>query len=192
MQAHSRKSITLLELIIAMVLFSLVILGITNVETFSRHHLLASDKRAKLQNDLSYCLEHMAKNVSQAIGNESVFGANTAIYNYTNVLSFYKDVNGDGIRDTAVDYWASYRLNSSTLSYCARCTDYYCYTCPAGAEILSNRITAFSATSFLPGGSNYVAVSLTARWDPATAASSSDNPSLTMPSGINLPSVSAN
>jgi Tfp pilus assembly protein PilV len=191
MPLYSRKSITLIELLIAIVLLAMVILGVNNVNVFSRYHLISTDRRTKIQNDASRCLEHMTKNASQAIGNEAVFGGTTAIYATTNVFSFFADANGDGLRGTAgEDYWAGYRLNTSThqLGYCSHCSDYSCSSC--SFEYLANNITAFSAAN----QGNYVNANITTCWNPASPATCNtpDNPSITMDTSIHLPSVSTN
>lgn len=72
----SIKSVTLLELIIAIALLSVIVLGLTSIDFFSRHHVVDADRRAKLQNQLYFVLEHMNRtitgttNVGGAIGNE--------------------------------------------------------------------------------------------------------------------------
>jgi len=63
-----KRGMNLLELIVAMVLMSLVLLGFFSIELFSSHHVVTSDRRAKLQNEISYSLEYMAKYVQQGVG----------------------------------------------------------------------------------------------------------------------------
>jgi len=194
MPLYSRKSITLIELLIAMVLLAVIILAINNVNVFSRYHFISTDRRAKIQNDASRCLEHITKYASQAIGNEAVFGGTSAVYAGTNVLSFFMDVNANGLRDTAgEDYWVGYRLNNSTyqFGYCSHCSDYSCSTCSSAVEYLANDITVFSATN----NGNYVNADITACWNPAgtiAACNTPDNPSVTMNTSIHLPSVATN
>ena len=198
MFANSRKSITLVELLIAISLLAIMILGINSVDIFSRYHFLSTDRRAKIQNSVSLCLEHMNKNLASAIGNETLYGANSAVYVHpnstnTDVLSVLADSNGNGSRDVGTsndDYWIGYNFTSSTkrFSYCGQCTTYTCAACSITQETLANNITAFSASD----NGSYINVSLTACWDPAaTVAScgSSDNPSVTMSTSIALPSV---
>jgi len=186
------ESVTLLELLIAIALLSVLILGINSINVFSRYHLISSDRRAKVQNDVSYCLGHITKQGLRTIGNESIFGVNSAVVAVTNTsLAFFVDANSDGRRDTGNDYWIKYTLNPSNnqLLYCGNCgNSSACASC--ATEVLSDRITAFNPTkaaSFTQG--NHVEVQLSGRWNPAASAST-DNPEITMRSTISLPSLS--
>ena len=62
------KSLTLLELLIALGLFSVVILAFTSIQYFSQLHVMTAERQSLLQNEISLALEHMAKFVSQAPG----------------------------------------------------------------------------------------------------------------------------
>lgn len=184
-----------MELLIALVLMGLVVLGINSITLFSRYQLISSERRVKLQNDISFCLDHITKRGLNTIGNESIFGNNSAVLIVPNVsLALYIDSPSSsiGIRD-ANDYWVKYTFNSSThqLSYCDNCrASSACPTCSVGTEVLSNKITAFSCTKNFTQG-NFVEVKITSRWDPA-ASVSVDNPEVTMHATIYLPSLSTN
>jgi prepilin-type N-terminal cleavage/methylation domain-containing protein len=69
MNSHSKKSFTLLELIIAIILLGILALGFTSIDLFARRHAVTADQRARLQNEVSLTLEHMAKNIINAVGN---------------------------------------------------------------------------------------------------------------------------
>lgn len=196
----SARSLTLIELLIAVSLLAVMVLGIANIDIFSRFQLVTADRRVKLQNDLSLCLEHMVKNLSNAIGNEALLGANSSVFiwpNSTNtaVLSVFTDTNGNGTMEAgAGDYWMGYIFNSGNkqLNYCSRCADYSCSSCSVAQELLAKDITAFSASKDFSQG-NYINVVLTACWDPTGAigpCGSPSNPSATMATAITLPSVS--
>ena len=200
MPFHSRKSVTLMELLIAMVLFGLIVLGVTNVETFSRYHLLASDRRAKLQNTISTCLEHMTKNLSQAIGNEAL-GVGVVWYGVSGgnyYLTARVDTNSNGMAEGwQVDYISGYKLNyaNHNLYYCNNCFDSPYSLCTGTEEVLTNNITAFTASKSFSGGNNYINVDLTACWDPAQATAvcgTPDNPTVSMSASIIMPSVATN
>ena len=79
MNLRRNKSLTLFELIVALTLFSMMILGFASLDTFGRHHVISSERRAKMQNGLSFVLEHMTKHIADAIGNESVHGAKAVL-----------------------------------------------------------------------------------------------------------------
>ena len=201
MSAKLRKSVTLIELLIAISLLAVMILGINSIDVFSRFHFFSTDRRAKLQNDVSYCLEHMTKYFFYAIGNESLPGmANSVVFispnsSNTSILSVFVDANGSGVKD-AGDTWSGYLFNSNAhkLTYYAQCADSACSIAAGSPLVLSSKITAFSAVKDFTKGP-YVNVSLTACWDPTQTTATcgtSDNPSVTMATSLALPSVSNN
>src|SRR3989338_5081842 len=101
MSPHLKKSITLLELLIAITLLSVIVLGFTSIDLFSRYHVLTADRRAKVQNEASYVLEHMAKEMVRAIGdfnNPAVSITTTPSGNP--LIRVWVDANRNGIRDS--------------------------------------------------------------------------------------------
>lgn len=205
MPVNFRKSVTLIELLIAMSLLAVMILGINSIDIFSRFHFFSTDRQAKVQNDVSFCLEHMTKNLASAIGNELLSAQNPTVFispNSTNtaILSVFADGNGNGIRDAAGgindDRWIGYTFNSSTniLSYCNWCADSTCSACSGTRDTLASSISAFSASKNFNNGP-YIHVSLTSCWQPAATTASCgsfDNPSVTMETSLALPSVANN
>ena len=65
---HFDRSLTLIELLVAIALLSLIVLAAASVQLFSHFHLLTADRQAQLQNEVSLTLEHMHKYVSQGVG----------------------------------------------------------------------------------------------------------------------------
>ena len=186
---HS-KSVTLIELLIAIALLAVIILGINNINIFSRYHLISSDRRAKLQNDVSRCLEHITKNASSAIGNFAINGSN-AVVNTSGGLYVYIDANGNGTRESGSgDRWIGYSLSGNNLNYYADCGAGGGPSCGASPEVVASDITAF--TPSLNISSSYIDVTLTACYNPASACGTPDNPSVTMATSITLPSVATN
>lgn len=201
--SHNR-SFTLVELIIAALLVGVVIFGINSVLIFSHYHVISSDRRAKLQNELSLCLQHITKQGLRTIGNEKAYTspANSAVLAVESgpganaSLAFFIDANLDGRRDTGDDYWIRYNYTfvNKRFSYCANCgNSSACGSCTE--EILSERVTNFfptKITDFTNG--NHVEVEITGCWDPNTLATynTPDNPCLTMATTVQLPSISTN
>ncbi|MDD2927349.1 MAG: hypothetical protein PHE30_00660 [Candidatus Omnitrophica bacterium] len=193
------KSVTFIELMIAVILLAVIILGINNIDIFSRRHLVSADQRAKVQNDVSRSLEHITKSAGNSIGNETVYGSNTTIYispdsTNTTTLSFFTDTNGNGLRNPdAGDYWIRYSLNTTShdLSYCNQCADADCAVCSGTEEVLAQGITAFSVTKDFSQG-NYMNVTITGCWDPALTCNTSSNPGMAMSTTLTLPSLSTN
>ncbi|MBU1727435.1 MAG: type II secretion system GspH family protein [Candidatus Omnitrophica bacterium] len=64
-------AMTLIELLFALVLFSIIVLAIGSIESFSRYQVVGSDRRAKLQNEAMLVLEHMSKNAARATGDST-------------------------------------------------------------------------------------------------------------------------
>lgn len=195
MSLFLKRSVTLLELIIAIVLLSIIIFGINSINSFSNYHVISSDRRANVQNQVSFCLEHITKEASKAIGNESVAGANSVVSIVPNTsLAIFVDGNRNGIRDTAGgDYWINYNLNAASheLRYCSNCGNSpSCPTC--NYEVLSSKITAFTPDKDFSLG-NHINISITGCHDPAQATAAcgtQDNPEVTMDTTAFLPSVS--
>ena len=188
------KSVTLIELIIAVTLVAAIILGINGINIFSHSQIISSDRRTKIQNDISFCLDHISKTAVETIGNEVVFGLDTAVKKVTDTsLAFFIDANANGNKDSSGDYWVKYTFSSSDnkLTYCGNCgSSSACGTCSISNEVLSSKIVAFTpAKDFTLG--NHVGVEITGRWLPSESASS-NNPEVKMNSAIQLPSVSTN
>lgn len=190
-------AVTLLELLIAIILLGLVAIGIFSFDLFGGFHVTTTDRRAQIQNDAAYVLEHMSKEIAKAIGNEKIDGANSVI-DTSNIGSYtaiqvYIDANQNGQRD---DYWMAYRFRNNggdkfQMQYCSRCQNRPCNTCQANWEILSRKIFAFTPLK----QDNYAEIQVTACSDPASttwSCGTSDNPQVTMRTRILMPAVSTN
>lgn len=139
------KAVSIFELLISIILLSVIVLALASIDLFSRHHVITSDQRARLQNQVYYVVEHMSREISGAIGNENVYGANTVIDQQTPSGSdeharvrIYVDASGDGVRQppsdhpnpTATDdHWIAYLFydnsattNKNSIRYCDRCS----------------------------------------------------------------------
>jgi len=188
------KGLTLLELIIALAISAFIVLAIHNITVYTNFHVLTADRRAKAQNEASFCLEHMSKEIAKAIGNEKIDGANNLVYVSADAVSVFIDYSGNGKRD-ASDNWIKYTFEESagSLYYCANCSDAACADCnsPEGNETLSDRIFYFSP-SF---NDNLVNINITACYDPLErkfACGSRDNPTANLTTRIKMPQVSVN
>jgi len=190
---HKNKSVTLLELLIVIVIFGLIIVGITSINVFSRHNVVSSDRRTRLQNEVSLCFEHITKQGLRTIGNETIYGANSAVSIVANTsLSFLVDSNPNGRKDSS-DTWVSYTFSRPNLVYCANCgSNPTCVCSAANREVLSEKIVTFNPTKvagFTQG--NHIELLIAARWDPSSSATiSPQNPEINMQATIDLPSVS--
>ncbi len=125
-----------MELLIAILLFSVIVLGLSNIDIFSRLHVMSSSRQAQLQGELSNALEHMSKRVIQGVGR----GSSPPIepLPLANGFRVRLDPNHT-LPDLTDDLWFNYVLNGNTLS--CTCTTASATPCPP-AEVLSTHIMA--------------------------------------------------
>lgn len=180
--------VTLIELIIAIALMGMLILGFYSIDLFSRYHVVSSDKRAKLQNEISYAIEHMSKYVQQANGNLS----RNAIQSLPAGFRVYIDLRNPQTPSLLTDDgWIDYTLSSNTLTATCFANGGTCPFTPV-TENLTDRIIAGVASSTVmpesPVNGFYVNITdqgmavdigLVGRHNPAVALSQ-DNPQVSM------------
>ena len=189
--------ITLIELIVSMALMSLVVLSIYSIELFSRHHVISSDKRAKVQNEISYAIEYMSKYVQQAIGDFN----NPPIKRYPDSGSqtgFKVSVdlrNPQNPSDLSGVTWVSFYLDGNTLKALQGSTTEV-LTARINSTFVKDVMPEFPAGGFYvkitdPGSAQGIAVDigLVGRYDPSVAASA-DNPQISMKTRLVSPSSS--
>lgn len=186
-----KAAVTLLELLIAIILLSALVLSISSIVNFSRYHVINSDKRAQVQNELSFVLAHMKKSVQRGIGdtNNKPLG----------IISdgFRVRVDNNTIAtpgNYSDDWWLNYALSGNTLSFSCTQVSASSPACPS-AENLSTKIVSgavFGAIPAVPAnGFNYnffdndtaLEVAIVARYAPANAVSA-DNPEVVMRTSI--------
>ena len=202
MRSFTQTSVTLLELLISIVLIGLVILGLSNIESFCRNQLLSSDRRLKVQNEASFVLEHMAKRIMTAVNKP---GFDVIIFPTTQSFRVSVDANRNGVLDELgsgnEDNWIAYSndTNIGELRYCANMS----FNNPINAlgacdngswETLSRHVTSAmnSANIIYSNSNNYVEINITACADPGSAnpCGGMRNPSVNMKSSVIMPSVS--
>lgn len=137
------KSVTLFELLISMMVVAIVVLSFYSLESYGHQQVLSANRRAKVQNSLAYCLEHMSKYVQQANGNVT----RKAIQYYPGPSA----VGATGFRiyidlrfpqtpsNPADDSWIDYTLSANTLT--ATCTANG-GACPFTTDNLTDKIIA--------------------------------------------------
>lgn len=210
MNLFSNKSATtLLELIIAIAILGLIVLGISNLELFSRYQVTNSDRRAQLQHNASYALEHMAKYIGQAIGNVNDMAVKA--YDDNKGIRIRIDDNPANGRIDVTDSWIAYRHENIDDPATDSEIRYYppnagnSETLPVGPnayQTLARKILISTPTlyglefsgNFDVNGwlrDNVIEVKIITRWDPSQPASS-DNPQVEMKNSIKMPSVSTN
>jgi len=183
----NKSAITLLELIIAISLLGVVALAFTSIQNFARYHAIGSERRAKVQNELSFVLQHIAKNVQRATGDSS----HQPIVLVSNGFGVRVDTNSPPTPSNySDDTWYNYTLNGNTIS---------CNTESLSAYIVSNANSNYPASAPTDNGFNYglavsgmpcVAVMLRGRYLPGSTANI-DNPETTMGSRFCAPTASS-
>ena len=212
------KSVTLFEVIIALVAFSAIVLYFTAIENISRSDLMTADRRTKVQNEAAYLMEHITKNITGtssrggAIGNTSIDAQVPVTQTPSpNTLIVWVDYNNDG-QKTASDRRIAYSYDAT--NYQILYTDNYGTTTPTA--ITSKRICGnFGSTTSDPtyvscirssdtsaiacsscGSSspcnNYLNIQVTSCWDPdgsPDACGTSKNPQVAVHAYIRMPAV---
>jgi len=208
MKPLHNNAVTLLELLIAIAILGLIVLGISNLQLFSHYQVATADRRAVIQNGASFVLEHMAKYIGQAIGDFN----NPAIVAYADNkgIRIKIDSNGNGRRDDdTVDLWIAYRhedlgTTDSEIRFYPNAgtgaTPTGLYESIARQVVITNfsdppekwglaLYINFDASNRLMD--NNIKAQIKCRWNPSQAVSS-DNPEVTMSNNIKMPSVSTN
>ncbi|MFH1413836.1 MAG: prepilin-type N-terminal cleavage/methylation domain-containing protein [Candidatus Omnitrophota bacterium] len=194
-----KQGITLLELLIAIGLLSVIVLGVSSISIFSRHHAINSTVRSQLQAEIFLVIEHMNKRISRAIGNEFIDGDDMVVSLSEDAswktIRVYIDTNDNGIRDDGANAWVCYRFDKTNFEMLfGEGCDTSC-VCTGGTQVFTRGlIDDFTATKPNDPGQldhNNVTVAVTACRDPAIAVSV-DNPCESMESRIVMPSVSTN
>jgi hypothetical protein len=189
-----------------MVLISVVVLGFFSIELFSRTHLLGTDRMTRLQNEISYLLGHMTKNIigtnvsGGAIGDINQPAVTIATIDGVNALLIWVDSNNNGYRDTD-DKQIAYKYRGAPDYQIWFYPDYT--DNPASYEVITQKKICpdFSTDPSKPTHinyspqDNYIDVQVTVCWDPdgsPNACGTLDNPSIKMLTRIKMPSVSTN
>lgn len=202
MPLPEKKSISLLELLIALVLVSLLVLGIGSINTFSNYQVRNTNRRLELQNDLAYILQHMARRLSSAIGSRNQPAMDTSDIGNDPAITVWIDGNENSKRDSYPTDWQTAYVFKNKLSgqgdrYKLR---YYpIYVNPSSQhEVLSERIYSFTpAPAPAPADFDCADIEIIACWDPADINASDlpngtpDNPCVKMQNTIHLLGVSA-
>jgi len=158
------KAITLVELVIAISLMSVVILGATTFDTSSRKFLGSSERRAAVLNELNLVLDYMQKDAANC-----TWSFNSTVVGGDNWLRMNQDLtNSPGNPGTGNVTYVFGVANANILKRCDN---------TGACVILSRRFVAPNYTLSNP----YQAIfnSPTVRYDPTRAVDNSTNPQVT-------------
>ncbi len=176
-----KKSLSLLEVVLAMVMLGMIVLAATSLDVASVEFFKSSNRKVEVINEVSLVMNHVEKSAISAHGwiNNPGFG----------IMS-----GGDGIwfrldgsrppspSDYTDDDYVFYRFDSGTnqIEYCkANSMISFSSACPGQSQILSNRIE--TCTFSYPADSVVVQAEITGIYDPAgPAADERENPHVQM------------
>lgn len=200
----SRRSITFVELLIAIALLGLLVIAVFSVDNYARFHLITSDRRARIQNEASFVLEHMSKYVSQGVGAQP---ASPPLEQIANGFRVRVDMNLTRIppenptpEDLSDDNWIGYTLSGNNLS--CSCTQISGASPPCfNSEVLASHLISGVQYGIMPAdptsgfyvnlteNNSMVEIGVVARYRPNDPPSL-DNPQIAMKTRL-LPRSSA-
>ena len=129
-----KKSVTLIELIISIIILGIIILAVAQLDFFSNASVVYGQRRVRLTNEASLALEHITRNLRQAIGTVISPAVTNATIGGDVGLGFWTDTNGNFQRDNN-DLKRAYRWSGPggnspfLLRYCAQCQNNPCANC---------------------------------------------------------------
>jgi hypothetical protein len=201
------KSLTLIELILAMVLMLIIIMAFATIDTFCQTHLIVSMRRAQIQQEASFLLTHMTRNLvgtsdrGGAIGDPINPPVTLTTIGGNNAIKIWVDYNGNGRRDSSpTDREIAYRYRGSPNYEVWFYPDYT--TAPGTYEVITQKKISpdfgndpAQPTYILSPATDTLEIQVTACWDPdgsPDACGSRNNTSIRLFTRIRMPAVSAN
>jgi len=178
------NSVTLFELLVSIIFVSMLIMGIYSIEQFSNTQVVGSERRAKVQNSLTYALEHMSKNIQRANGNQG----RPAIEASSGGFRVWVDCD-DTPSDLSNDGWIRYRIRPSTTNELEVRSG---GSCTVSDETLSDKIVSGSFLFQIGSGGNSIEISLKGRYDPDPSSTLPINPQVEMKTKLTCNSASIN
>jgi hypothetical protein len=162
-----KKSVTLVELIMAIALMGVVVLGVTSFDVGSRRFLQASERKTQVLNEATLIMDRISRDALVAVGTVNA----AAITVVGSTITINQDTNQDGIADTVVSYTMAGNQIQRTVG--------------ANAEVLTNRATGF--VSAVVANSNTARVVINLLFNPAQPQNAFDNPLITIDSSLEVP-----
>ena len=170
-----------MELIIAISLMGIIILGVTSFDFGSRQMFKSSERKTQVMNEAALIMDHIAKDTIIAIGDvdhPAINVASPAIDPSTIVIQ--QDSNLNGVLDSASDVTVTYTRSGNQITRTEG---------TSAAEVLSNRATNFTASA--PSG-NSVEILLQLMYNTTASENHIDNPKVTIQSSVEAPAWSVN
>ena len=184
----SLRGVTLIELMVSVSLLWIVVIAVAGIDLASRRSLISANRRARVQDEARFAMEHMVRNIR--LGNEI---SPTSGTNLTNVrVRINRDVNGNPLNspaDTSDDTWVRYDFDSTNYRILYVPPTLTEPTSP-GDEVLAKDITNLDFDILnQPVQPVFLTIDLTAAYVPSAYDPSSvdpNNPGATLHGGVNL------
>ncbi len=179
------RGMTFTELLVATILMGIVMIGIVSVDFAIRGMQKNVSRDTFVTMRTSAAMLDMAKNAAAMTGDQNNLGFNSNPLTNPDRFCFREDVNSSGgLNNTPDDYkddhWICYQQITTNIS---KCNNGIPSDCPAGSFILGTAVAGGLSILFTPDSiaqNSSIAISIKNRFDPAQAASSQDNPEVTM------------
>ncbi|MDO8749139.1 MAG: hypothetical protein Q7J72_08530 [Candidatus Omnitrophota bacterium] len=189
---NSQAGLILVELFIAIILVSMVLLSVTAVDIVSRKFLNTTYYESKVQNEAAPILEMIAKDISRGYGNANNPGVIVSAINDRVEIRQLDPAAAPTYDDFSDDTWVRYSYEAApnfriTRQYCTTASQSACNTWGA-SETLANNISGCSFTIAQVTSLNknlWVTIAITARRDAAdTSPPSAVNPEVVLQTRI--------
>lgn len=194
------RATSLLELLIAVLVLCLVMFGIYNIQLFSDSQVVSASRKATLESEATYLIEHMSKYLGKAVSNARTYpvalsGDRVLIWNdkspYDGVLQDHLDSSPDTLvyYDHASSGAVTFCANASTSGYPGT------VSCNSGVETLASHVVSSFASTYISvdNTTNCVGLEVTSCWNPSSTSTCGKlkNPAVSLKNRVDMPSVSA-
>lgn len=187
------KGMTLIELLLASALLSVVILGVGSLDFYYRSQETGEESRLRAQQEVTLVIEHMTRTLSLVMGSFAYappggLDIGLEMQGIPGVhIKARIDRNNNGVIDAAdEDPWIGYDFNNvaHTVTYCPE-HNRNGWGLGGSTVVISDNITVFE----LALENNFIFVNISARDNP-NAAISFENPEVNMQTRIYMPGYS--
>jgi hypothetical protein len=178
-----RKSVTLVELLIAIGLLGVIVLGAISFDVASREFLSSSEEKVTVLNELTFVLEHIHKNVLLGVGDFRRRAVGIDSSGVNPVLFIWQDLTVAGNplntpQDYSDDRKVEYIFDATNHLITFEINDQV-----SAAETISDKLISITAT--VDANANSVIINnFVFRRDPALAVDPHSNPEVTIENQI--------
>lgn len=157
-----KKGLTLVELLLAVIVMSMIVLTAANVEVASRKMYFSADRQGQLQLRLSIAMEHTVRNISLVHGELNNPGIDVSL---PNSIVFRRDQLNAGVftpQDYSDDIWMRYWQDlANNLRFCPAWNIVPPAGCSSGETVIANNITALQFIPHFTATQSYLEIIIT-------------------------------